>query len=183
MNLWLRLLFVLMTAPWRGRIALPAGVSARSFRVWPGDLDAFGHMNNGRYLTKMDLGRLDLLMRSGLWRIVLKDRLSPMVGLAAVRFRRELSLLQRYRLETRIAGWTDRLAVIEQRFILETGARTGEVAAVGLVHAGLYDRRARGFVPVGRLMSALGIAAENPPPTPEIAAFLALDGVLRRPTA
>ena len=35
------------------------------FRVWPNDLDTNLHMNNGRYLTLMDLGRLDLLLRNG----------------------------------------------------------------------------------------------------------------------
>ena len=30
-------------------------------RVWPNDLDTNAHMNNGRYLTLMDLGRFDLM--------------------------------------------------------------------------------------------------------------------------
>src|SRR6185503_3961101 len=31
-----------------------------SLRVWPNDLDLNIHVNNGRYLTLMDLGRMDL---------------------------------------------------------------------------------------------------------------------------
>ncbi len=38
-----------------------------TFRVLPTDLDVLGHMNNGVYLSIMDLGRMDLLQRSGIW--------------------------------------------------------------------------------------------------------------------
>ena len=42
--------------------------SAVGFRVLPGDLDVNVHLNNGRYLALMDLGRFDLLIRGGLLR-------------------------------------------------------------------------------------------------------------------
>lgn len=56
MNLWLRLLWLIVTAKARGALVLPEGVSIVTFRVWPHDLDLSVHMNNGRYLTLMDLG-------------------------------------------------------------------------------------------------------------------------------
>ena len=79
MNLWIRLLWLLMTAGRRGRLALPNDVSSLAFRVWPHDLDPSIHMNNGRYLTLMDLGRLDVMLRSGLWRTVMANKWTPIV--------------------------------------------------------------------------------------------------------
>ena len=43
-------------------------------RVWPNDLDTNAHMNNGRYLTLMDLGRFDLMTQCGLVGTVLKKK-------------------------------------------------------------------------------------------------------------
>ena len=71
--------------------------------------------------------------------------------------------------------------IIEQRFVIASGARTGEAAAVALVRAGLYDRRARSFVPVERLLGDLGLDLQSPAMSPEVAAFMAAEGALRRP--
>ena len=51
-------------------------------------------MNNGRYWSLMDLGRTDLMLRTGLWRAVLRHRWVPVVNAGAIRFRRELRLFQ-----------------------------------------------------------------------------------------
>ena len=67
MNLWLRLIWVVIAALSGRRVRLPQDPSRLMFRVWFHDLDPFRHMNNGRYLTIMDLGRTDLMLRSG-WR-------------------------------------------------------------------------------------------------------------------
>ena len=50
------------------------GISYLTLRVCPGDLDTSLHMNNGRYWTLMDLGRTDLMLRSGFWRAVVRNR-------------------------------------------------------------------------------------------------------------
>ena len=181
MNFWLRLIFQLIGSAFSRPLALPDGVSIRRARVWPVDLDVFLHMNNGRYLTHMDLGRSDLLVRSGLWRVVREDRLTPIIGAALIRFRRELGPFQRFDIETRIVGWLDTTAVIQQEFRIRSGPRDGEIAAVALVRAGLYDRTARKFVPISRLLQRLGLTAESPAMANEVETFLAAEAALRRP--
>src|SRR5690606_32362454 len=114
MNLWLRLLWLLLTTPFRGRLTMPDGVSRLSFHVLPLDLDTNGHMNNGRYLTLMDLGRMDLILRSGLWRAVLANKWTPVLSAATIRYRRELRLFRRFRLDSRIVAWSDSWFVMEQ---------------------------------------------------------------------
>ena len=179
MNLWLRLLAFLLAARWRPALALPAGTSVLHFRAWPTDLDLSLHVNNGRYLSLMDLGRLDLMVGAGLWRAILQHRWTPIASNVLIRFRREIRPFQRFRLETRLVTWDTSMVVMEQVFVLEGGPRNGQVAARALFKGGIYDRRARTFVPIARLMQEIGAAAEAPTPTPEVAAFLAADDTLR----
>jgi len=180
MNLWLRLFWLIATAHRRSSLQMPEGISALHFRVWPHDLDLSMHMNNGRYLGIMDLGRLDVIIRSGLWRAVMRHRWTPIASAAVIRFRRELRLFDRYRLETRILAWDELAVVMEQVFVFAGGPRDGQVAARALFKGGIYDRAAREFVPIARLMSEVGVTTASPPPSPEIEAFLKADDAIRQ---
>lgn len=163
MNLLLRLLWTLV----RSRRRPPLGVldeSVIEFRVLPSDLDANLHMNNGRYLTLMDLGRLDLTARLGLVRLIVRERWAPVLGSAMIRFRRSLHPFDRYTLHTRILAWDQKWFYIEQRF-----ERRGEVAAVAVVK-GLF-RGPAGTVPPAEVARRTGADGESPPIPPGIAAW------------
>lgn len=177
MNLWFRLFwYVARTRP---RLAEPTEVSRLRFRVWPTDLDFSLHMNNGRYLTLMDIGRLDVLVACQVWRAVLSYGWTPIASAVQIRFRRELKAFQRFRLETRLVAWDKTSVVMEQTFVIEGGARDGEIAAQALFKGGLYDRKERKFIEIAYLMNGLGVSAESPPLTPEVAAFLNADQTLK----
>ncbi len=180
MNLWFRLLWLLLTARKRGHLDVPRQASVLAFRVWPHDLDLSIHMNNGRYLTLMDLGRMDVLIRSGLWRQALRHKWTPIASAITIRFQRELRPFQRFRLETRLLCWDASLVVMEQTFIIESGPRSGQAAARALFKGGLYDRKERKFVEIARLMSLIGVSEESPPATPEVEAFLHADDRLKQ---
>ena len=180
MNLWLRLLIYFLGAPFRARLDAPFGVSRLSMFVWPNDLDVNLHMNNGRYLTVMDIGRFDFIMRMGLMRTARKNRWMPVLSASKVRFRRELRLFQRFTLESRILWWAKAQFVMEHRIVIASGPNAGQLATVALMLGGLYERANRRFVPVEELMQAMGVSAESPPATPEIEAFLAAEQALKR---
>ncbi len=180
MNLWLRLLWLLATARFRGPLAPPFAVSELPFRVMPHDLDTSLHMNNGRYWTLMDLGRTDLMLRMGLWRLVLKNRWTPVVSAGTIRFRRELRLWRAITLTSRILCWAETWAVIEHRIVSRTADGNELVNAVALVRVGLYDRKAKAFVPIRRMMDEMGIAALSPEPSEQVAAFIAAEEALRQ---
>ena len=179
MNLWLRLVWLLLTASKRPPLTLPVSTSVLHFRVWPHDLDLSLHMNNGRYLTLMDLGRLDIMLGSGLLRAALRHRWTPIASAITIRYRRELRPFQKFRLETRLINWDKTLVVMEQTFFIAGGSRDGQVAARALFKGGLYDRSSKTFVPIARLMETIGVSAESPAPTPEIEAFLKADAELK----
>lgn len=179
MNLWFRLIWLLVTTPFRPRLELPFARSLLPFRVWFHDLDTSMHMNNGRYWSLMDLGRTDLLLRSGLWRAVLRERWVPVVNAGMIRFRREMRLFRAFEIETAIVCWTENWLVMQHR-VLSRGRDGGEiVTAVALVRAALYDRKAKSYVPIARLLAEMGVSAESPPQTPEVEAFLAAEEAMR----
>ena len=181
MNLWLRLLSLVVASFLRPRLDPLADASCLDFRVWPHDLDVSMHMNNGRYWSLMDLGRVDLLIRSGLWRSIVRNRWAPIVNAAKIRFRRELRLFRGFRIETRIVAWTETFVVMEHRVL--TIGRSGRdiLAAIALARTGLYDRKAKSFVPVERLFAEIGLTmTRSPDPTPEVAAFLAAEDALKQ---
>lgn len=175
MNLWLRLIWCLVAARLRPALKFPAETSVLRFRVGLFDLDTSLHMNNGRYLTLMDLGRLDAILRSGLWRAALAHKWVPIASSIMIRYRRELGFLQAFRLETRVLCWDAQTVVMEQTFVLDGGPRSGQIAAHALFRGGLYDRKAGAFVATARLMEAIGVLADSPTPGPEVEAFLKAD--------
>jgi acyl-CoA thioesterase FadM len=179
MNLWLRLLWLFATAKIRGRLQPPLAVSELPFRVMPHDLDASLHMNNGRYWTLMDIGRIDVMLRMGLWRAVIKNGWTPIVNAGTIRFRRELRLWQAFTLQSRILCWSEAGAVIEHR-VVSRRDNVDVVHAVALVRVGLYDRKAKAFVPIKQLMTEMGVSAESPPAPEDALAFLAAEDAMKR---
>jgi acyl-CoA thioesterase FadM len=180
LNLWSRLLWLVATVRLRGRLGAPFEVSRLPFRVWPHDLDTSLHMNNGRYWTLMDLGRTDLMLRMGLWRAVLRHGWTPVISAGKIRFRRELRFWRTFTLETRILCWAETWLVIEQRLVSKDSRGQDVTNAVALVKAGLYDRKAKGFVPVQTLLGEIGSDVPSPSPSADVQAFLDAEDAMRR---
>ena len=156
MNLIFRLLALCISTLFGRQIIHPLGVSEIHSRVWPLDLDANLHMNNGRYLSIMDLGRLDLMMRIGVVGQVLKNKWMPVLSAATIRYRLPLNPFQKFRLDTKIAWWDDKWFFIEQQFVLMGGDKDGAVAAIAFVKGSLYDRQKRETVPSQDLIALFG---------------------------
>lgn len=113
MNLWFRVIWLLLTVFRRARVGVLDGAQL-SYRVLPSDLDLNIHMTNARYLSFMDLGRTDLIIRTGLARVMMRHKLQAVIGGSMVRFRRPLRPFQRFSVETRLLAWDDRWLYIEQ---------------------------------------------------------------------
>lgn len=148
-------------------------VSVVPMRVWPGDLDLNLHMNNGRYLTLMDLGRLDLLIRCGMWRLVMDRGWRPVVGSATMRYRRPLGLMAHFELHTRLSCWDSKWFFMEQSFV-----RGGVAHGVGVVKA-LLRSGSRNVSPA-EVLEAMEIddGMESPPVPLGIAEWMAADSRL-----
>jgi hypothetical protein len=66
--------------------------------VWPQDIDFNLHMNNARYLSVMDYGRMHLLARTRLLDHALRSRWQPIVGAVWMTYRRSLPLFSAFTL-------------------------------------------------------------------------------------
>ena len=148
MNMFLRLVVVFL----RSRLRGPAGALGpcrTPFRVRPTDLDPLGHVNNGVYFTLFDLGRVELMLRSGLYRRFNRQGWYVVVTAETGTFRRELRPFRRFDLDTRVLGWDERhlyfehrvvsggrmstSAVIQVRFLARDGERIAPERVVGLL--------------------------------------------------
>ena len=140
------------------RFGAALGVLDRSvirLRVWPNDLDFNLHMNNGRYLTLMDLGRIDLMVRSGSLKVFRRRRWMPVVAAQTITFRRSLKLFQRFDLHTRVVCWDDDFVYMEQTFTVG-----GRIAALALVRAALVEAGRR--LSSAEVLEAVGIHRRSP---------------------
>lgn len=155
MNLIFRLLRVMLSAWVKPRLGI-LDTSELSFRVWPLDLDLNWHMTNARYLSMMDLGRTDLLIRAGMSGLVLRERWLPVVGNTHIRFRRSLRPFQRFTLKTRLLCWDDKWLYMEQQIESEEGVHSHAIVR------GLF-RGPKGSVPTKALLDGLEYKDETPP--------------------
>ena len=127
MHLILRTLLILFRARRRPRLDF-FDSSSVPMRVLPSDIDIAMHLNNGMYLSLMDLGRFDLLVRSGMWDLMRKKRWSPVVNNETISFRKSLQLNQQYSIETKVIGFDERAIYLEQRMVAD-----GEIYASAFI--------------------------------------------------
>lgn len=182
MNLLIRVLYVLLSSFFKPKIEDILTPSYLKLCVMPNDLDFNMHMNNGRYLTIMDLGRLDLILRSGLMKIMLQQASVPILAAASIRYRISLDPFQKYSLETRIAGWDEKWFYIEQRFISGSGPRRGEVAAIGLVKGCFLNNKTKSTIPTIEVLGNIGYTQPSPYLPPHIIDWLRAEETLKNAT-
>ena len=153
MNMYLRLLWFLIRVRRKSRLSI-WDTSHASFRVNPTDLDVQRHMNNGRYLSLMDLGRMDLMLRSGLWDHVKAQGWYPVVAGQTITYRRSLTLGQPFDIATRVMGYDEKWIYMEQVF------RRGDQVVADAVVRARFLRWKGGSVDVPEVLAAA-------PPEPE----------------
>ena len=73
-------------------------------------------MNNGVFVTLLDLGRYDLSLRAGVWQEWKKHGWYPVVVAENITFRKSLMPWMLFDLETKLIGWDHEGFYFEQRF-------------------------------------------------------------------
>ena len=160
MNLWFRLLYDLFTMRFRPKVSWQ-DVGKRTFRVWPSDLDIFRHMNNGVFLSLLDLGRYDLSMRAGIWQQWNKLGWYPVVVAETITFRKSLMPWQKFVLESKVIGSDEQAIYFEQRFVVG-----GEIYTKAIVRV-RFLKRSHGIVTPAEVLAQLGGWKGTPPVLPD----------------
>lgn len=171
MNLWIRLVWALLRA-WRLPAIEPGAVIERRLRVWPGDLDINGHMNNGRYLTIIDLMLVEYFVRSGFARVMARAGWRPMSGGAVITYRKGLKPGQRYRLRFSLAGADRTWNFMRFEFLREDGT----LCAAGYMKGAAVGRG--GLVPNEHSYARMGHALELRPLPAAVQHWLAAESAV-----
>lgn len=119
-------------------------------RVLPTDLDILMHVNNGVYFSFMDFGRWDMIFRNGVYDYAKKMGWYSVVAAETIRFRRSLTLWNKFRIESQIMGADDKNFFIRQEFYLKK-----ELMATGLVKIRFLKKSGGGVSPQ-EVMKAFG---------------------------
>lgn len=125
-------------------------------RVWPNDIDLNLHLNNARYLSWMDYGRMHLLARTQLLNHILRARWTPLVGAVWMTYRRSLGLFAPFTLASRLVCWDERWFYLEQTFTGSMG-----LSAVGWVKGLL--RGAEGNLGPQQILERVSPGIVSPP--------------------
>ncbi|WP_344071818.1 acyl-CoA thioesterase [Microbacterium sediminicola] len=159
MNVMWRTFLVMFLARRRLRregLLSPTAVGRITLTTLPTDIDILGHMNNGRYLSLFDLGRWDMMLRSGMFQAMNARGWYPVVSSETITFRKSLNLWQRFVLETRFLGHDDRAVYLEHRAVVN-----GEVYTRAIIRA-RFLKKSGGIVTHEELFGALGYPDDLP---------------------
>ncbi len=160
MNLYLRMLILFIKFRWKPPLDL-MDKSILKFYVLPNDLDINMHMNNGRFNSIMDLGRADIMLRTGLLQMIYKKKWFGVVGSIHTRFRRPLKLFQAYELHSQIIYWDNKWTWVEHKMYSRK-----KLVSSALVQT--LIRRKGENVPTPELMKLMNYKHLSPETTKEI---------------
>ena len=154
-----RFLFALLTSRFRRRVGILDDCII-AMRVWPNDLDLNMHVNSGRYLSLMDIGRVEILARTRMLRPVIKRGWRPLVGAVFIRYRKSLLPFERFTVRSRIVCWDEKWIYFEHSI-----ERRGEVASHAYVRGLMRGRE--GNVKPRELLALAGKEEMQSPPMPD----------------
>jgi len=117
MNLYFRFFYIIIKNYLFKRSISANDESLLDMRVLPTDLDLNMHMNNGRYLTVLDIARSEFLVRTGMDKVFFKNKFGGVTGGVHITFFKELNLFDKYQVKTKALHWDDMWFYIEHEFI------------------------------------------------------------------
>lgn len=154
MNLIFRMIYVYLLSLFRERLPIGRTQSRLSLRVLPNDLDINLHMNNGRYLTLCDLSRIDLFIRSGLLKSMLRRNWLPIIAEHTMTYKKPLGLFQRFEMLLEVTHWDEKYFHMKHTFLVGD-----KVMAEGTSRGCLYARGV-GVVPPEAVLAAVAQDAQ-----------------------
>lgn len=97
------------------------GTHVSRHRCWPWDIDLWMELNNGRTLTLLDLGRIPLIKRIGLFGVLKSENWGMTIAGVAMRYRRRIRAFEQFETRGRVLCWDERFLYIEQSMWKQDG--------------------------------------------------------------
>lgn len=161
MLLLFRFLLTIVRSRFRSKIG-PLDESVVRFTVLPHDCDLNFHLNAGRFVSFMDIGRVELIARARLLTKLVRKGWRPIGGGLVVRYRRSILPFERFEVRSRLVGWDQRWFYVEH--VVE---RRGEFCAIA--HMRTMIRGKEGSIPP---RDVLALAQWQDVPSPELPPFV-----------
>lgn len=158
MTLYFRFLIILIKALFASKKTM-LETSTLYFRVLPFDCDINLHLNNARYLSFMDLGRLYFMGQRRLFLLFRKRHWTPVIAAVEITYLKALNPLQRFKLVTRLLGWDEHYTYMEHRFETEKG-----LAAIALVKGAIVSNKRK--LPIEKVFTAANLKDITSPDLP-----------------
>jgi acyl-CoA thioesterase FadM len=154
-----RFLFIMFRSRFRPRLGAFDPSTVR-FTVMPWDCDLNVHLNAGRFVSFMDIARIELMGRMRVFSPIIKRGWRPIMGGCVMRYRRSLLPFERFDVRTRILGWDEKWYYIEH--VVE---RQGALCAIGTMR--LLIRGKDGNIPPSEVNTLTNEGDIASPPLPE----------------
>lgn len=148
MNLYFRLFRMLISGYFRSEIDFLA-TSRYSFRAWPLDCDINLHLTGSRYISFMDLARVNHLIKVKMLKKILQKKWLPVVGIVQLRYLKPIKPMAKLNVETQVLSWDEKYYYIEQKFISR-----GITCAVGLVKVAFIGNGK--VIPINKIFQLFG---------------------------
>jgi acyl-CoA thioesterase FadM len=171
MNLYLRLIWTFLRA-WRMPRIESGDTLTRTFRVLPNDIDINGHMNNGRYLTMVDLMLIEFFVRTGFAQAMMKKGWRPMSGGSFITYRKGLQPFEKYSLSFRMDGADEIWNFMRYEF----RRLDGTLCAAGYMKGAAAGKQ--GLVRNDTSYAAMGLAFEMKPLPTSVAQWMQAESAL-----
>ncbi|HEU4886558.1 MAG TPA: thioesterase family protein [Thermoanaerobaculia bacterium] len=155
MLLIFRFLLTMLKSRFRSRIG-PLDESVVRFTALPHDCDLNFHLNAGRYVSFMDVARIELIGRVRFIGPMLRRGWRPVAGGAVLRFRKSVLPFERFDIRSRVLGWDEKWIYVEH--IVE---KDGEFCAIGQMRTVIRSKQ--GTVPPAEVLAAMDLHLESPP--------------------
>lgn len=120
------------------------------FRVNLFDIDLYPELNNGRHLTLMDLGRYDFGLKVGLFNVLKEQNWGLMVAGNFTRYRRRITLFQKFELHTELVGYDEKWYYFYQQTV-----KNGITHSSALIRTAVTSKS--GIVPAAKVAEAMKI--------------------------
>ncbi|MEL7259020.1 MAG: acyl-CoA thioesterase, partial [Pseudomonadota bacterium] len=128
-------------------------------------------LNNGRTLTLYDLGRIPFAIRSGLVKVMRKNKWGLTMAGASVRYRQRIKMFETVEMRSRTVFWDERFMYVEQSM----WKKNGECANHIVYRAAVTGRD--GIVEPANVAEAMGIEPQPPIAPDWVTAWIAADQV------
>ena len=155
MLLLFRFLLIILRSGFRSRIG-PLDESRVRFTVLPQDCDLNFHLNAGRFISFMDVARMELLGRMRIFNKVIRRGWRPIMGGCIVRYRRSVMPFERFDIRSRLVAWDEKWFYLEH--IVE---KDGVFCAAG--HMRAVIRGPSGNIAPQEVVALVASGVESPP--------------------